>query len=61
MPPAVQWLTIFNPMRWFLEILQGIVVRGAGIATLWPAACAQTDLAAGSLTLAVARFKKTLE
>ena len=61
MPAAVQFLTIFNPMRWFLEILHGIVVRGVGLGTLWPAACAQALLAAGFLSLAVSRFKKTLE
>lgn len=61
MPECVQWLTVVNPMRWFLEILHGIVLRGVGLEILWPAACAQTFLAAGFLSLAVARFRKTLE
>jgi ABC-2 type transport system permease protein len=61
MPDPVQWATVFNPMRWFLQILHGIVVKGVGIRTLWVPIMAQTALAVCFLTLAVARFKKTLE
>jgi ABC-2 type transport system permease protein len=61
MPAAIQWLTIFNPMRWFLQILHGIVVKGVGIRILWLPIVAQATLAACFLTLAVARFRKTLE
>ena len=61
MPASIQWLTVLNPMRWFLQILHGIVVKGVGIRILWMPICAQVALAAGFLTLAVTRFKKTLE
>ena len=61
MPVAIQWLTVLNPMRWFLQILHGIVVKGVGLTTLWGPLGAMTLLAAFFLTLAVTRFKKTLE
>ncbi|BBO72120.1 transport permease protein [Desulfosarcina alkanivorans] len=61
MPDPVQWATIVNPMRWFLQILHGIVVKGVGIRTLWLPIIAQIALAGGFLALAVGRFKKTLE
>jgi ABC-2 type transport system permease protein len=61
MPPAIQVLTYMNPMRWFLQILHGIAIRGVGVQALWPAICAQAALAAGAVTLAILRFKKTLE
>jgi ABC-2 type transport system permease protein len=61
MPVIIQWLTIFNPMRWFLQILHGIVVKGVGMHTLWQPIGAQVILAACFLSLAVTRFKKTLE
>ena len=61
MPQAVQVLTYLNPVRWFLQILHGIVVRGVGVADLWPAICAQAALAIGFVTVAVLRFKKTLQ
>ena len=61
MPVIIQWLTVLNPMRWFLQILHGIVVKGVGIRTLWPNVGTLAMLATAFLTLAVTRFKKTLE
>ncbi|HSO19543.1 MAG TPA: ABC transporter permease [Desulfosarcina sp.] len=61
MPPVIQWLTIFNPMRWFLQILHGIVVKGVGLRILWLPIGAQAALAVTFLALAVTRFRKTLE
>jgi len=61
MPQPVQIATWLNPMRWYLEILRGIVLRGVGAEILWPQIAAQTALAAAFLTLAVFRFRKTLE
>ena len=61
MPVVIQWLTVLNPMRWFLQILHGIVVKGVGLRTLWPHIGVQMLLAGAFLTLAVTRFKKTLE
>ena len=61
MPQSIQWLTLLNPMRWFLQILHGIVVKGVGLRTLWSPLLIQTALAAAFLSLSVAKFKKTLE
>jgi len=60
MPPVIQVLTYLNPMRWFLQILHGIAIRGVGVQALWPAICAQAALAAGAVALAIFRFRKTL-
>jgi ABC-2 type transport system permease protein len=60
MPPAVQVVTHLNPMRWFLEILHGIALKGLGVAGLWPAMAAQAGLAAVFLLLAALSFRKTL-
>lgn len=61
MPQVVQIATLANPMRWFLEILRGLVVKGVGPGDILPAMAAQTALATGFLILAVAKFRKTLE
>ncbi len=60
MPEVVQYATYLNPMRWFLIIMRGIVLKGEGVATLWPVILWQTGLALTFITLAVARFRKTL-
>ncbi len=36
MPVPVQYLTYLNPVRYFMEIVRGIFLKGTGIETLWP-------------------------
>ena len=60
MPDLVQYATWLNPMRWYLEILRGIVMKGVGLEVLWPAISAQATLALLFIVLAWARFSKTL-
>jgi ABC-2 type transport system permease protein len=60
MPDPVRWATVVNPMRWYLEILRGIVMKDIGLAALWPSIAAQSVLALGFLTIAACRFRKTL-
>jgi ABC-2 type transport system permease protein len=60
MPDLVQYATFLNPMRWYLEILRGIVMKGVGISVLWPAIVAQAFLAVSFISIAWARFSKTL-
>jgi ribosome-dependent ATPase len=35
MPPAIYFLSQLHPATYYLEILRGVVLRGAGIAALW--------------------------
>lgn len=60
MPNIVQYATWVNPMRWYLEILRGIVMKNVGLDVLWPAIAAQAALAIAFISLAWARFNKTL-
>jgi len=61
MPEAVQWFTYLNPMRYFMEIVRGIFLRGSGIDTLWPDLLALGGLGATVLWMSVRRFHKQLE
>ena len=36
MPLAAQYLSRVNPLRYFLEIVRGIFLKGSGAAELWP-------------------------
>ena len=60
MPDPVRYATVINPMRWYLDILRGIVMKDVGVFALWPAILAQSFLAITFLSLAIGRFKKTL-
>ena len=35
LPQPLQWLSYLVPARWFLTIVRGIMLKGAGLATLW--------------------------
>jgi ABC-2 type transport system permease protein len=61
MPEAVQWLTYLNPVRYFMEIVRGVFLQGAGIATLWPQVLALAIFGSVVLGLSVNRFHKQLE
>jgi ABC-2 type transport system permease protein len=60
MPEPVQYATWLNPMRWYLVILRGIVMKSVGVQVLWPAIFAQTALSVSFIAIAAARFRKTL-
>ncbi|MBI9076520.1 MAG: ABC transporter permease [Desulfatibacillum sp.] len=61
MPEGVRMATVLNPMRWYLQCLHGIVLKGVGVeALLWPL-LAQAALAGSFLGLAILKFQKTIE
>ena len=61
MPEVFQWLTLLNPLRYFLEIIRGIFLKGIGASILWPQMAALSILGVATLGLASRRFRKTLE
>jgi len=61
MPQAVQYLTYLNPVRYFIEIVRGLFLKGSGAATLWPQMLALLIFGVVILTLSVLRFHKRLD
>lgn len=60
MPEPVQWLTLLNPLRYYMVIIRGLFLKGIGMEILWPQLAALGALGAALLALAVKRFHKTL-
>jgi ABC-2 type transport system permease protein len=58
MPPVMQWLGFAIPLTYFLEILRGIVLRGAGLDELWQPVVAMLALATILLAAASIRFAR---
>jgi ABC-2 type transport system permease protein len=61
MPEPVQYLTYLNPVRYFIEIVRGIFLKGSGASTLWPQMAALLAFGVVILTLSVLRFHKRLD
>ena len=36
MPAPLQWLSHVIPARWFIDVVRGIMLKGAGVEVLWP-------------------------
>jgi ABC-2 type transport system permease protein len=60
MPAVIQWLSLLDPLRFFLVIIRGVFLKGVGIDVLWPQFAALLVLGLGVMTFAVNRFHKTL-
>jgi ABC-2 type transport system permease protein len=60
MPQFFQYLTYLNPLRYFVVVVQGIFLRGDGMAVLWPQMVGMVVLGVTLLTLSVLRFQKRL-
>ncbi len=61
MPVAVQYLTYLNPLRYFIEIVRGIFLKGVGASVLWPQMVALFVYGVTVLGLSALRFHKTLD
>ena len=60
MPEPVQWMTLVNPLRYFLVIVRSIFLKGVGMEVLWSQMLPLLAIGAAALFLAVRRFHKTL-
>lgn len=60
MPAVMYYLGFLLPVTYFLEILRGVILRGAGLAHLWPNALALVVFGVVILILSAARFHKRL-
>ena len=59
MPPVFRWISNVIPAKYFIEVIRGIVLRGASIAELWQPTALLAAYTCLIITLAVVRFKKT--
>lgn len=60
MPGWIQPLTYLIPLRYFLEILRGLFLKGVGLETFWPQLLALAGWGIAILGLATARSSKRL-
>jgi ABC-2 type transport system permease protein len=61
MPTALQWLSYIVPLRYFLIVVRGIVLKGVGVEALWPEIIALSIFAVVIMGGAALRFRKRLD
>jgi ABC-2 type transport system permease protein len=58
MPEWVQTITLINPLRYFIEILRELFLKGAGLNILWKELVALLSIGTFIFTMATLRFHK---
>jgi ABC-2 type transport system permease protein len=61
MPEIFQDLTLLNPVRYFMEMVRGIFLKGDGVADLWTHYLVLAGMSFGAVFGASRRFRKSLE
>lgn len=61
MPRIIQYVTYIIPLKYFITIIRGIILKGIGIADLWQETLILALMGALILFLAAKRFHKRLE
>ena len=61
MPLVFQWLTLLNPLRYFMEITRGLFLKGAGIDFLFPRLLVLFVFGLVAMVFAARGFRKTLQ
>ena len=59
MPRFFQFVSYLIPAKYFIEVVRGIVLRGAGLTELWEPVAWLTFYTLAIIALAVSRFRKT--
>ena len=60
MPAAVQYITLINPLRYFIIVIQDVFLKGVGLTVLWPQLAAMAILGTALLGLSVWRLRRRL-
>jgi len=61
MPIAVQYFTYLNPLRYLIEIVRGIFLKGTGIEALWPQMLTLLVYGITVMGLSASSFRKKLD
>jgi ABC-2 type transport system permease protein len=58
MPFVIRQLSLLTPMTYYLQILRGIIIKGVGLAALWPSVLPLALFSLVVFTLSAWRFQK---
>ena len=58
MPVFFQWVSQFLPVTWMIQVMRGVILRGAGFEELYRNALVMTAMGVTLIVISVLRFKK---
>ena len=60
-PPALQYLSLVVPARWFIDAVRKVMIQGLGISMVWQEMVILTGMILLLLTVTIVKTKKRLE
>jgi ABC-type multidrug transport system permease subunit len=60
MPTYMQWLSYLDPLRYYIEVCRGMILKGVGLAELWSQVLILLVFAIVFMTLSIRRFRNQL-
>jgi ABC-2 type transport system permease protein len=60
MPELIQWVTLINPMRYYLVVIRGIFLKGVGIEVLWSNLLVLLVIGIFVITMSALRFRRKI-
>lgn len=60
MPAVMQVLSLLSPIRYYMEIALGVVLKGVGVGTLWPQFLGMIAIGGGLLAFGLPRLRNRL-
>lgn len=61
MPMVAQWIGLILPLTYYLDVLRGIILRGAGMDALWRETLVLGGFALALIAISARRFRKQLD
>jgi ABC-2 type transport system permease protein len=61
MPTVLQWISYIVPLRYYLVIIRALLIKGVGLAAIWPETLALALFGVFILGAAALRFRKRLD
>ncbi|MEH1887641.1 ABC transporter permease [Nostoc sp.] len=60
MPTYMQWLSYLDPLRYYIEVCRGVILKGVGLAELWSQVLILLLFAIALMGLSIRRFRNQL-
>ncbi len=60
LPSFMQWLSYLDPLRYFVEVCRGILLKGVGFETLWPQVLVLLVFATVLTFLSIRQFRRQM-
>ncbi|GMQ90580.1 MAG: hypothetical protein BMS9Abin10_0975 [Gammaproteobacteria bacterium] len=60
MPEALQVLSLLSPLRYYMDVIPNVFLKGGGLAELWPQALALIVIGVVLFGVAAVAFRRTL-